>query len=138
MWSERVPERLRGLTKARFIRFLLVGALNTAFGYGLFALLILLKVPYALASLLATVAGIVFNFKSYGTLVFGSHDNRLIARFFAVYAVCYGVNLVPLWWGERAGISLLLVGAVMALPMAALSFVLNRRFVFESGAKLAR
>lgn len=119
---------------AQFVRFLLVGLLNTAFGYGAFALLILAGLPYPLAAFLSTVAGILFNFKSYGTLVFRSHDNRLLLRFFAVYLVCYGINLIPLAWAERNGISLLVTGAVIALPMAALSFALNRRFVFPRRA----
>ncbi len=117
---------------AQFVRFVLVGLLNTAFGYGVFALLILLGIPYPIATLLSTAAGVLFNFKSYGTLVFGSHDNRLLLRFVAVYAVIYAVNLIPLRWAERNGISLLVTGAAVALPMALLSFLLNRRFVFAA------
>lgn len=117
--------------RSRFVRYLLVGALNTAFGYGVFALLVLLGLPYPLAVFLSTTAGVLFNFKTYGTLVFGSHDNRRIGRFFAVYALCYAINLIPLEWAKRNGVSLLVTGAAIALPMAALSFALNRRFVFR-------
>jgi putative flippase GtrA len=116
----------------RFVRFLFVGVLNTAFGYGLFALLVLVHIPYAAASFLSTAAGILFNFKSYGTLVFGSKDNRLLWRFIGVYALCYGLNLIPLAWADRNGVSVLVVAAIMALPMAFLSYVLNRRFVFHA------
>ncbi len=123
-----------GVLQWRFVRFLLVGLLNTAFGYGVFALLIAPGVPYPIATLLSTVAGVLFNFKSYGTLVFGSHDNRLLLRFIGVYAFCYAVNLIPLRWAERNGVSLILMGAAIALPMAALSFALNRRFVFSARA----
>ena len=125
--GERIPV-------AQFVRFLLVGLLNTAFGYGAFAVLILLGLRYPVAAFLATVAGVLFNFKSYGTLVVGSRDNRLLLRFFAVYGACYLINLIPLAWAERNGVSLLIAGAVIALPMAALSFALNRRFVFTRRA----
>jgi putative flippase GtrA len=118
------------LVRSRFIRFLLVGALNTAFGYGVYALLILLHVPYPIAVFLSTAAGVLFNFKTYGALVFGSHDNRLIGRFILVYALIYVLNLIPLAWAKRNGVSLIAAGAVIALPMAAISFALNRRFVF--------
>ena len=100
------------------------------FGYGVYALLILLDVPYPIAVFLSTTAGVLFNFKSYGTFVFNSHDNRLLGRFAAVYAVLYVVNLIPLAWAKRNGVSLIVAGAVVALPMAALGFLLNRRFVF--------
>jgi putative flippase GtrA len=120
------------LLQWRFVRFLLTGLLNTAFGYGVFSLLILAGLAYPLATLLSTTAGILFNFKSYGTLVFGNSDHRLLWRFVAVYAICYGVNMIPLAWAQRHGVSLLLTGAVIALPMAGLSFLLNRRFVFGS------
>jgi putative flippase GtrA len=120
------------LIRSKFIRFLLVGGLNTAFGYGVYALLILLNVPYPLAVFLSTAAGVLFNFKTYGTLVFGSRDNRLLWRFIAVYALIYVLNLIPLAWAKRNGVSLIVAGAVVALPMAAISFLLNRRFVFRT------
>ena len=124
--------RIRDLHRVQFLRFVLVGVLNTAFGYGVFALLIALRIPYPIAAFLSTTLGILFNFKTYGVLVFGSHDNRLIVRFFLVYAICYALNVAALAWGSAHHISLYLVAAVMALPMAGLSFVLNRRFVFPN------
>jgi putative flippase GtrA len=132
-WRQTGKRRVltpKDLLRSRFVRFLLVGGINTLFGYGVFAALILLRVPYALAALVSTVAGILFNFKSYGTLVFGSRDNRLIFRFFAVYGVCYLLGLVPLAWAKAHHMNLLVVAAVMLVPMAAVSFVLNRTFVF--------
>jgi putative flippase GtrA len=126
---------VRGLVarcwRARFIRFLLVGGLNTLFGYSVFALLILLHVVYPVAAFLATTLGVLFNFKSYGVLVFGSHDNRLIFRFFFVYGICYLVGLVPLAWASAHGVSLLLMAAICAIPMAGFAFTLNRRLVFR-------
>ena len=109
-----------------------MGGLNTAFGYGVYAGLILVGVPYPVAVFVSTAAGVLFNFKTYGTLVFQSHDNRLLGRFIAVYALIYVLNLLPLAWARRNGVSLIAAGAVVALPMAAISFVLNRRFVFAA------
>jgi putative flippase GtrA len=130
-WGEKMPAFLRVPLRSPFIRFLLVGGLNTLFGYCVFALFILLGVRYPVAVFLASVAGVLFNFKTYGTLVFANGENRLLFRFFAVYGVCYVLNLIPLAWAERKGISMLVAGAVVAVPMAAVAFVLNRRFVFK-------
>lgn len=52
--------------------FLLVGVMNAAFGYGCFAAFLYLGLHYSLALLLATILGVLFNFKSIGALVFGS------------------------------------------------------------------
>ena len=122
---------LRNPLRWQFVRFLLVGGLNTAFGYGVFAGLIMLRLPYPIAALLSTVAGVLFNFKSYGTLVFGGAHNRLLFRFAGVYALLYGINLIPLAWAKQHGVSLLVTGAVVALPMAGIGFLLNRSFVFS-------
>ncbi|MHC5824813.1 MAG: GtrA family protein, partial [Nostoc sp.] len=43
----------------RFIRFLIVGGINTLFGYSLFALLILLNFHYEIAALISTACGIL-------------------------------------------------------------------------------
>jgi putative flippase GtrA len=132
--AEKVRRVWRAPLEWRFLRFLLVGGLNTAFGYGVFALLISAGLTYPVAAFVSTAAGILFNFKSYGTLVFRSHDNRKLLRFVGVYAICYGINLLPLAWAKRQGVSLLVVGAVVAVPMALLGFTLNRRYVFSPEA----
>lgn len=118
--------------KARnqLIRFLAVGMLNTIFGYSCYALLLYLGLHYAVALLLATVAGVLFNFKSTGVLVFRSQNNRLIFRFVAVYALVYGVNVGLLKLLYVLGVGPYYGGAALIVPMALLAFSLNRKFVF--------
>lgn len=123
---------LRSCWAIPFFRFLVVGGLNTAFGYGVFALFILVGVHYAIAALLSTVLGILFNFKTTGILVFRSHDNALIAKFFAVYGVTYAIGVLVLKVFKALGVHVLVTAAVTVLPMAALSFLLMRWFVFKS------
>ena len=130
MGREFIPESTRRLWAVPFFRFLVVGGLNTAFGYGIFALFILLGVHYAIAALLGTLLGILFNFKTTGILVFRSHDNALIAKFFAVYGVTYVIGVLVLKLFKAFGIHVLVTAAVTLLPMAALSFLLMRWFVF--------
>lgn len=123
---------LRALGRHRLLRFLAVGALNTAFGYGCFTLLVLLGLHYSLALLLGTVLGVLFNFKTTGSLVFGSRDNRLLFRFVGTYAIIYCCNLAAMAMLVRTGLSPQLAGALLLLPMALLAFVLNRQLVFTS------
>jgi putative flippase GtrA len=80
--------------------------------------------------LLATVAGVLFNFKSTGLLVFKSENNRLITRFVAVYIVVYAVNVALLKMAYLLGEGPYFAGAVLIGPMALLAFVLHWKFVF--------
>ena len=119
--------------KDQFIRFLLVGVLNTLFGYACFAVFLYAGMHYTVAMLLATVLGVLFNFKSTGALVFGSRDNRLIVRFVASYVVVYLANVFGIMLFERAGFLPQVGGALMLLPAAVLAFFLNKKFVFIHG-----
>lgn len=123
-----LPERIR--PTGRFLRFLLVGVLNTAFGYGVFVACLWLGMHYALAGAVSTVLGVLFNFKSTGGLVFRSTGNRRLPQFVAVYVIIYLVNVLALGVMLQFGIAEWLGGLILLLPSAILSYVLNRQFVF--------
>lgn len=125
-----ISDHFKQLLNLRFIRFLAVGIVNTIFGYSVYALFLFLNMHYALASFFSTVLGILFNFKTIGTLVFKSHDNSLIGRFFLTYAIVYLLNLLFLRISSQFHIDLYLAGAVLTVPMAIISYILNKKFVF--------
>jgi putative flippase GtrA len=124
------PNFLNKLLKKKLILFFLVSGLNTVFGYGLFALLIFIGVIYPLALLIGTIAGILFNFKTTGTLVFKNHNNRLIFKFFGVYGITYLCNLGGLALLNSFEINLYWGGAILLIPVGILAFILNKVFVF--------
>ena len=74
----------------RLLRFLAAGLLNTSFGYACYAALVLMGAPIALAVAGSTTVGFLFNFLSYGGLVFGSTSYRLLPRFLLLYLVLGG------------------------------------------------
>jgi len=115
-----------------FTKFLLVGALNTLFGYSLFVFLLYVGLHYTVAVLVGTILGVLFNFKTTGKLVFGSSDNRLLYKFVGVYVIIYCLNIVSLYLFEQSGVNLYLGGAILILPMAFISFVLNKKIVFKN------
>jgi len=120
----------------RFILFLFVGVLNTAFGYGLFALFIWLGLHYSLAVLFSTILGVLFNFKTIGGIVFKDGNNRLIFRFIAVYVFLYVLNVTGLKLFDMAGLTNKYIsGAILLMPMAVISFLLNKKFVFRKGVE---
>lgn len=128
------PNRFSGARRAlegRFVRFLLVGVLNTIFGYSIFAVLVLIGVHYAIAAFVSTVFGVLFNFKTTGRFVFSSRDNNMLIRFVGVYAISYVVGVLLLRASVAHSINVLIASAVLMLPMAFFSYTLNRLFVFR-------
>jgi len=128
----KIIDLIRRLWAIPFLRFLVVGGINTVFGYGVFALFILLGLHYVLAVLLGQICGILFNFKTTGTIVFKNRNNRLILRFFGVYVITYFsiVGLLKLF--DMAGVTPLVAGAIIVLPMGVVSFLLMRKLVFKT------
>jgi putative flippase GtrA len=134
---ERIECGIRSRTSPRFhgwfavIRFLAVGGLNTAFGYGLYAFLIWVKLPPEVALLLGTVGGVLFNFVTYGKLAFNRPINRgNLVRFLANYAVLYVVNAIPLHLMVARGLSAYLAQLILMPLMVIVSFFSLRYFVF--------
>ena len=118
--------------KHQLLSFLLVGVLNTIVGYSLFVLFIYLGLYYPLAVLFSTILGVLFNFKTIGRLVFASSDNSLIFRFALVYVITYFLNIFFLWLFKWLGFDNMYInGFVLLIPLAAVSFLLNKFFVFR-------
>lgn len=128
-----IPDLVERFWQIRILRFFAVGALNTAFSYAIYAALVLLNLHYSLATLFSTILGIIFNFFTTGRLVFRSMDNRLFFKFVLVYGITYLVNILLLHWlVDLAGMDKLLAGALITLPVALLSYLLNSRFTFSN------
>ena len=125
-------EKVKALLKIRFIRFLIVGGVNTLFGYGVFAIFILFGLHYVLASALSTIAGVMFNFQTIRKIVFESDDNSLIFRFILLYCFLYAFQLGLLRGFEMVGVGPLIAGFIFIFPMAILSYLLNKYFVFRN------
>ncbi|MDO8343767.1 MAG: GtrA family protein [Cellvibrio sp.] len=112
-------------------RFVIVGVLNTIVGYSLYALFLYGGLSYSYALLFATILGVLFNFKTLGRLVFNSHDNRLIVKFFAVYTLTFCLNLGLIRIFTEMGLSAYIGGAIALIPTTIASFILNKYFVFK-------
>ncbi|MFL1490557.1 GtrA family protein [Pseudomonas antarctica] len=122
---------IRELVSSKFFKFLLVGLMNSVFGYGCFASFLYLGLHYSSALLLATILGVLFNFKSTGSLVFNSNNDRLIFRFIIGYVLVYSVNLGGIALFSLFGVAPYVSGLILVPPMAVLSFLINNRFVFN-------
>jgi putative flippase GtrA len=128
-------QRLSGLFRAarstRIVRFIAVGTVNTAFGYGLFACLFLATGAHLFAVVMATVGGILFNYQTTGRLVFGNRGMRALLPFVTGYAITMLLNLAILELLVRCGANPLLAQAI-CLPVVVVSaYAINANVVFR-------
>lgn len=114
----------------RLIRYYGVGAVNTAFGFGLYSLLVFLGLNLFLAQIVAQVCGTAFNYFTYSRHVFAG-DRRSPLAFIGAYVFNYlvGLGLLALIHlfvknPYAAGFAGLLIGT-------AINYFILRRFVFR-------
>ncbi len=120
------------MIKKEFIRFILVGILNTIVGYGLYTLFIFVGFNYVLSSLFATILGVLFNFQTIGRIVFKRHNNSLILKFISVYVIVFliGIGLIKIL--KDYGFDDYLAGFIVLFPNAIISFLLNKFYVYRT------
>lgn len=117
--------------KNQFLRFVLVGGLNTGFSYSVYSGFLFLGLDYALANLFALIFGILFSFRTQGTFVFKNRNRRLIGRFIVGWALIYLLNITFIREMMIVGFDAYVSGA-LALPIiTVLSYLLQRFFVFR-------
>ena len=139
-----------GANPKTLVRYLTVGALNTAFGYGCFALLTMLLTPliaygYVLAVLLANLFAITFSYLGYKWFVFKTQGNYLKewVRCVGVYTgnMVLSVTALPLLVpvvGRQTGnvkTAPYLAGAIVLAFSVVLSFFGHRHISFGASGK---
>src|SRR4051794_19550907 len=93
-WARRLMSLISNEGTARqAVFFILVGALNTAFGYSVYAAGYLAGLSPSLALLIASCLGMAFNFITIGSVVFGSLRLKALPTFVAIYIIIYLVNV---------------------------------------------
>lgn len=124
---------VRLLSRAQFLRFLVVGGINTLFSYGIFAGGLYLGFHYAAASLTSLVLGMFFSFVTHGRLVFKSTRASELPKFLGVALVMYFVHTGCLKIASVFEMNLYAAGAVLTGPLAVLAYLLNKKLVFRHG-----
>jgi putative flippase GtrA len=133
--SVRLADSLKALyARHHVVRFVVIGGVNTGFSYGTYALALLMGLGFKGASLCSIVLGILFSFATQGLLVFGGATRAAFIRFVAVWACIYATHISIIGFLEYLGINNYL-GGLLSIPfIAALSYLLQRRFVFRVAA----
>jgi putative flippase GtrA len=113
------------------VRFLLVGLLNTAFSYSVYAVLLYVGLPYAAANFGALTCGILFSFRTQGGIVFNNSDRRLLLRFITCWFAIYLVNIAIIKLLLIAGMNAYIAGAAAMIPITAMSYFIQKYLVFR-------
>ena len=116
----------------RILLFLAVGALNTIFGYSVFAAVYLATENHNVALLAATTIGILFNFLTTGRIVFGNRSWRALPPFVLTYAFGFALNALLLNALLRTGIDALVAQAICLPVIVVSSYAINSRLVFRA------
>ncbi len=115
----------------QFVKFILVGIINTIFGYGLWAILISVGIHYALAVILSTIIAVLFNFKTTGCIVFKNNNNKLLWKFFQMYIVTTFLSILVLKCAKMLNINLYLAGFFLTGIIAIITFIVQKYYVFR-------
>jgi putative flippase GtrA len=116
----------------RFVRFLAVGVLNTAFGYSVFAAFYLLSGGmHRTAITVATMIGVAFNYFTTGRLVFANRGLSALIPFVAGYAVVLVLNILAVDLLMGAGLNALTAQLVCLPAVVLCSYLINDRLVFS-------
>jgi putative flippase GtrA len=116
----------------QFFRFLVVGALNTIFGYSIFAILIFIENTPTLALIMTYSMGVFFNFFTTRRFVFNSSKRSSILRFIVAYILIYFFNLGLYKLIELVGAPPLVTQALCLPVIAIFSFMLFKFQVFRN------
>lgn len=118
----------------RFALFLLTGVVNTAVGYGIYALLVLTGMPAQAALLTGYGLGVLWNYFAHARFVFGQRGFARLPAYVAVYLLVLGLNSAGLEALLRTGLPPLVAQALLVVPAALLSYVLVSRVLTPSPA----
>lgn len=131
MFTKSTEKESSAARLRQFVRFGLVGMLNTGFSYAMYAGLVYLGLGYASANFIALAIGILFSFKTQSILVFNNSNNQRFMRFVLVWMVIYLFNIFLIGQFMAIGFNAYLAGA-LALPFAIVfSYLAQKYLVFR-------
>ena len=118
--------------KHQLSQFIIVGFINTCFGYGFYFIFLLFRLSPDISLFLSNIFGYSFNYFTIGRLVFGSSGLGALPLFLVVAAIVYSTNLALLTYLISLDMNPVL-SQLLCLPIVVtLNFVMMRRLVFKS------
>lgn len=122
---------MKKFIKSSLFAFLIVGGINTAFNYGIYALFVFIGMGHIVAATCSFAVGVIFNFKTHGKFVFKTRNRNSFYLYVLSWVAIYCVNVSALDLLVKSGVNSYLAGALMIPPMAVLAFLVLRFIVFK-------
>jgi putative flippase GtrA len=126
--------RLMASRVGQLVRFYQAAAVNTAFGFGVYALMIRAGVNLYVAQVAAQVLGVSFNYFTYSRHAFRGHDASRVS-FVLAYVGNYVINLALLAAFHRFVRSDYLAGLLATIVASLVNFLVLKRYVFRPAAR---
>ncbi len=114
----------------KFLKFLIVGAVNTLFAYSIYSLFVFVGLKPNSALFFQYIIGVLWNFKTTGVLVFKNNNNKLIFKFIISYVFTFAINSILLKILTNI-LNDYLAQFVLILPIAIVSFLIFKFWVFK-------
>ena len=105
--------------------------MNTLFGYSIFAFFLWIGIHFSIAALISTIGGVLFNFSTFGRIVFDNKSYSNLPKFSWVYALNYFLGIGILYYCDHLNYNLYFVQALLLLPTALLRYLLMKYFVYK-------
>jgi len=116
----------------QMFRYLLVGGINTIVGFGIYSFFIFLGANFMIAAFVSQIIGMIFNYFSYGKVVFKEKLNiETLIKYAIVYTVLYLISITVLFLLQKLGLNAYGAGLCNLFLSIVLSFILNRTLVFN-------
>ena len=110
--------------RARAVRFLGAGVVNTAFGYALYAALVALGAHPQVALAMQFLIGVIWNYSIHARYVFGISGYGRLPLYFMAYVAVYAFNALLLQSLTGIGLDPYTAQFIALIPTVILSFVL--------------
>ena len=134
----KIQSLIKKLLSKQGFRFLMVGGINTAVGYGAYALLIFFGLQYLIANTISTIIGVINSYLWNRFFTFKSKDKALgeMARFVLVYLVSYCASMLFLYLiVGKLGLNTYLAGILNIVLTTTVSWFGHKNFSFKKGVK---
>lgn len=122
--------QIHGARIAELWRYYKVGVVNTAFGFGLYSLLVFLGLNLFIAQIVSHVTGAAFNYFMYSTHVFKGTTARIVP-YIASYSLNYVIGLSCLGFFHQFIHSPYLAGVMGLVASSIVNYLLLKAFVFK-------
>lgn len=120
---------------AQFIKFGIVGITNVLVTYGVYYVLIFLKVNYLIANTIGYVAGILNSYYWNNKYVFKNsiyNSTKKLIKVFASYFITYILNIILLYClVQRMGILETVAPVIVIVATIPINFLLNKFWAFK-------